>query len=71
MSPSNVSCLSNGGGCNGTNHIKHQVSKMDTLAGVAIKYGVEVILLLFFQFVYFYVVWGFLFLGFCLNLVLI
>ncbi|XP_050218620.1 uncharacterized protein LOC126669247 [Mercurialis annua] len=31
-----------GGGSNGKNYIKHQVSKMDTLAGVAIKYGVEV-----------------------------
>ncbi|WCJ34719.1 peptidoglycan-binding LysM domain-containing protein [Euphorbia peplus] len=41
MSPSNVNCNSNGGGsCK--NYIKHQVSKMDTLAGVAIKYGVEV-----------------------------
>ncbi|XP_058090301.1 uncharacterized protein LOC131236842 [Magnolia sinica] len=26
----------------GVNHIEHRVSKMDTLAGVAIKYGVEV-----------------------------
>lgn len=26
------------------NYIEHRVSKMDTLAGVAIKYGVEVIL---------------------------
>lgn len=26
----------------GANYIEHQVSKMDTLAGVAIKYGVEV-----------------------------
>ncbi|OIW15670.1 hypothetical protein TanjilG_09608 [Lupinus angustifolius] len=43
MSPSNV--LQNnggGGGGNGLNHIEHQVSKLDTLAGVAIKYGVEV-----------------------------
>ena len=27
----------------GLNYIEHRVSKMDTLAGVAIKYGVEVI----------------------------
>ena len=27
----------------GVNFIEHQVSEMDTLAGVAIKYGVEVI----------------------------
>lgn len=27
---------------NGANYIEHHVSKMDTLAGVAIKYGVEV-----------------------------
>lgn len=27
----------------GVNFIEHRVSKMDTLAGVAIKYGVEVI----------------------------
>ncbi|XP_065880706.1 uncharacterized protein [Euphorbia lathyris] len=42
MSPSNVHCNGNGGGSNSKNYIKHQVSKMDTLAGVAIKYGVEV-----------------------------
>ena len=29
--------------CSGLNYIEHRVSKMDTLAGVAIKYGVEVI----------------------------
>lgn len=45
MSPSNA--LHNGGGGgggggNGMSYIKHQVSKLDTLAGVAIKYGVEV-----------------------------
>ncbi|CAJ1952295.1 unnamed protein product [Sphenostylis stenocarpa] len=42
MSPSNG--LQNGGGCggNGLSYIEHQVSKLDTLAGVAIKYGVEV-----------------------------
>ncbi|KAL2334367.1 hypothetical protein Fmac_015580 [Flemingia macrophylla] len=42
MSPSNG--LHNGGcgGGNGANYIEHQVSKLDTLAGVAIKYGVEV-----------------------------
>lgn len=27
----------------GTTYIEHHVSKMDTLAGIAIKYGVEVI----------------------------
>ncbi|OIW03574.1 hypothetical protein TanjilG_30994 [Lupinus angustifolius] len=41
MSPSN-GVQSNGGGGNGLNYIEHQVSKFDTLAGVAIKYGVEV-----------------------------
>ncbi|XP_061348000.1 uncharacterized protein LOC133293443 [Gastrolobium bilobum] len=40
MSPSNG--LQNGGGGNGLSYIEHQVSKFDTLAGVAIKYGVEV-----------------------------
>ncbi|KAG6625094.1 hypothetical protein CIPAW_16G072300, partial [Carya illinoinensis] len=30
------------GGGKGANYIEHQVSKLDTLAGVAIKYGVEV-----------------------------
>ncbi|KAJ7975362.1 LysM and putative peptidoglycan-binding domain-containing protein [Quillaja saponaria] len=43
MSPSNG--LFNGGGGrggNGRNYMEHQVSKLDTLAGVAIKYGVEV-----------------------------
>ncbi|KAI4347362.1 hypothetical protein L6164_008178 [Bauhinia variegata] len=44
MSPSNG--LQNGGGGggsgNGVNYIEHPVSKLDTLAGVAIKYGVEV-----------------------------
>ncbi|KAK7314756.1 hypothetical protein VNO77_33284 [Canavalia gladiata] len=43
MSPSNG--LQNGGGSgggNGVSYIEHQVSKLDTLAGVAIKYGVEV-----------------------------
>lgn len=43
MSPSNPrSVENNGGGGGGKNYIEHQVSKMDTLAGVAIKYGVEV-----------------------------
>lgn len=43
MSPSNGSNSGGGGGAaNGRNYIEHQVSKMDTLAGVAIKYGVEV-----------------------------
>ncbi|CAL0332625.1 unnamed protein product [Lupinus luteus] len=41
MSPSN-GVQKNGGGGNGLNCIEHQVSKFDTLAGVAIKYGVEV-----------------------------
>lgn len=46
MSPSNG--LQNGGGNggvgggNGLSYIEHYVSKFDTLAGVAIKYGVEV-----------------------------
>ncbi|KAK9204896.1 hypothetical protein WN943_015161 [Citrus x changshan-huyou] len=40
MSPS--SGINSNGGANGWNYIEHQVSKMDTLAGVAIKYGVEV-----------------------------
>ncbi|OWM62712.1 uncharacterized protein LOC116214836 [Punica granatum] len=41
MAPS----ISNGGGsgeASGCNYIEHQVTKMDTLAGIAIKYGVEV-----------------------------
>ena len=43
MSPSNTVLAANGGGAaGGKNYIEHQVSKMDTLAGVAIKYGVEV-----------------------------
>ncbi|KAM5570246.1 hypothetical protein ABKV19_011093 [Rosa sericea] len=43
MSPSNTGSVGNGGGGGGgKNYIEHQVSKMDTLAGVAIKYGVEV-----------------------------
>lgn len=49
MSPSNSNiAISNGGGSGdsnsstGKNYIEHQVSKRDTLAGVAIKYGVEV-----------------------------
>ncbi|KAF5445257.1 hypothetical protein F2P56_034322 [Juglans regia] len=41
MSPSNGNGNGSGGG-NGANYIEHQVSKLDTLAGVAIKYGVEV-----------------------------
>lgn len=32
-----------GVGVGGCNYIEHRVSKFDTLAGVAIKYGVEVI----------------------------
>lgn len=49
-------CFMSGGGrcaaadsnspANGMNCILHTVSKMDTLAGVAIKYGVEVIFLM-------------------------
>lgn len=38
-------CISNGGAleeANGCKFIEHQVTKMDTLAGIAIKYGVEV-----------------------------
>lgn len=41
MSPSNGRRSSGGEGVN-CNYIEHQVSKFDTLAGVAIKYGVEV-----------------------------
>ncbi|KAL9680995.1 hypothetical protein QQ045_012776 [Rhodiola kirilowii] len=40
-SSSPVVGIGNGGG-GGFNYIEHHVSKMDTLAGVAIKYGVEV-----------------------------
>lgn len=44
MSPSNgLQNGGGGGGGNGLSYIEHQVSKFDTLAGVAIKYGVEVI----------------------------
>ncbi|KAF2290238.1 hypothetical protein GH714_005004 [Hevea brasiliensis] len=43
MSPSNGSSSGGGGIANNSkNFIQHQVSKKDTLAGVAIKYGVEV-----------------------------
>ncbi|XP_027358190.1 uncharacterized protein LOC113867228 [Abrus precatorius] len=43
MSPSNgLQNGGGGGGGNGVSYIEHQVSKLDTLAGVAIKYGVEV-----------------------------
>ncbi|KDP45807.1 hypothetical protein JCGZ_17414 [Jatropha curcas] len=42
MSPSNANGVSGGGNANSKNYIEHQVSKLDTLAGVAIKYGVEV-----------------------------
>ncbi|KAL5721486.1 hypothetical protein ACHQM5_005128 [Ranunculus cassubicifolius] len=42
----NSICSNGNGGCGngngGANYIEHHVSKMDTLAGVAIKYGVEV-----------------------------
>ncbi|XP_023542393.1 uncharacterized protein LOC111802312 [Cucurbita pepo subsp. pepo] len=41
MSPSNSSS-SGVSGHGGPNYIEHQISKMDTLAGIAIKYGVEV-----------------------------
>lgn len=44
MSPSNRA--GNGsegaGAANGRNYLEHEVTKMDTLAGIAIKYGVEV-----------------------------
>lgn len=43
---------SGGGGGNGVSYIEHQVSKLDTLAGVAIKYGVEVNYYLFFYYVF-------------------
>lgn len=46
MSPSN-GLQNGGGGGRGLNYIEHQVSKLDTLAGVAIKYGVEVLLLVY------------------------
>lgn len=42
MSPSNFALNGNGCANNGRNWIEHPVSKLDTLAGVAIKYGVEV-----------------------------
>ncbi|KAJ7970176.1 putative Peptidoglycan-binding LysM domain protein [Quillaja saponaria] len=43
MSPSNgLANGGGGGGGNGLNYMEHQVSKLDTLAGLAIKYGVEV-----------------------------
>lgn len=35
--------FSSGGGGGGLDYIEHTVSKFDTLVGVAIKYGVEVI----------------------------
>ncbi|XP_004137527.1 uncharacterized protein LOC101205794 isoform X1 [Cucumis sativus] len=41
MSPSNSS-PSGVNGHGGSNYIEHQISRMDTLAGIAIKYGVEV-----------------------------
>lgn len=42
MSPSNGLNGSANGRGGGASYIEHQVSKFDTLAGVAIKYGVEV-----------------------------
>lgn len=42
MSPSSRSCGNVSGTANGYGSIEHEVSKMDTLAGIAIKYGVEV-----------------------------
>ncbi|XP_030472348.2 uncharacterized protein LOC115690215 isoform X1 [Syzygium oleosum] len=42
MSPSSRSCGNVWGTANGYGSIEHEVSKMDTLAGIAIKYGVEV-----------------------------
>lgn len=41
-SPLNANCPPSSSSCYGLNYIEHRVSKMDTLAGVAIKYGVEV-----------------------------
>lgn len=38
-----------GVGVGGCNYIEHRVSKFDTLAGVAIKYGVEVIVVVIVQ----------------------
>lgn len=39
--------VSVGVGVGGLNYIEHPVSKLDTLAGVAIRYGVEVIKMIF------------------------
>lgn len=41
-SPGTPSPPPGGGVGGGVSYIEHRVSKMDTLAGVAIKYGVEV-----------------------------
>lgn len=43
-SPSSSFSSSSSSPSNGFNYIRHEVCKMDTLAGIAIKYGVEVIL---------------------------
>lgn len=65
MSPSNgFQNNGGGGGGNGLNYIEHQVSKLDTLAGVAIKYGVEVQPLLLI-FIFFFVFFFCLFCGHC------
>lgn len=54
MSPSNYLQNGGGGGGNGRNWIEHEVSRFDTLAGVAIKYGVEVQLLVYIYFFFGY-----------------
>lgn len=42
--PHTVGGSDGGGGVGGSKYIQHQVTKFDTLPGVAIRYGVEVIL---------------------------
>ncbi|KAK3406136.1 hypothetical protein EUGRSUZ_K02313 [Eucalyptus grandis] len=42
MSPASRSCGNISGAADGYGYIEHEVSRMDTLAGIAIKYGVEV-----------------------------
>lgn len=42
--PISLCSYSPSGGVGGGNYIEHTVSRFDTLAGVAIKYGVEVII---------------------------
>lgn len=41
-SPSSSFSSSSSSPSNNSNYIRHEVRKMDTLAGIAIKYGVEV-----------------------------